>query len=103
MLTGPANDEQAGDEGVETLLRSSSQQRLVFMGTACMGVEAAKGLTMVARQANSTHGLSSHDVSKRLDGSQRSVPKLKTALRPIAKGWPELSGAVMEVKRLGMK
>ena len=32
---------------------------------------------MRARKKNSNHGLSSHDVSKRWDGSQRSVPNLK--------------------------
>lgn len=41
------------------------------------------GLTIRARQAKSTHGDSSHEVSKRLEGSQRSLSKRKPSVHDL--------------------
>lgn len=46
-----------------------------------VGYEKTSTLTIIARQMKSSHGLRSHDVSNRYDGSQRSVPKEKTPVK----------------------
>lgn len=67
--TSPTDNEESSSESVGRLLATQLAREEGW--DSLVG-----GLTMRARQKNNSHGLSNHDVSKRWDGSHRSVPNL---------------------------
>lgn len=76
--TSPTDNEESSSESVDRLL-ATQLVREERRWESLVG-----GLTMRARQKNNSHGLSSHDVSKRWDGSHKSVPNLNGFLAIFA-------------------
>lgn len=81
MRARPADGEEERREAVEGLAaaRQSLSHDSKGSGTGRVG----QRLTMSARHANSSHGPTSHDVTKRYDGSHRSLPNEKTFLNAM--------------------
>lgn len=75
--TSPTDNEESSSKSVDGLLatqlareRREERRRVVEL------FGWSGGLTIRARQKNNSQGLSNHDVSKRWDGSHKSVPNL---------------------------